>query len=256
MSSRIHEIARTPTLLLGVDFDGTLAPIVPHPKDAVGDPLALDLLRRAAALPATTVAIVSGRALDDLRSRTPAIDGLWLVGSHGAEISGPPLQLRPDDLAHILDDLAARLKEAAPPNAGFVHERKPTSIAVHYRAVDEQAGASALKAIVESIAPSLPLHVRHGKKVVELLAADADKGRAINTLRSLLKATAVIFLGDDMTDEDAFRVMGPADLGVKIGTPPTSASVCVPDLPDAHAIIADLVEEREAWLGRCDSREA
>lgn len=256
MHRRIKEIARTPTLLLAVDFDGTLAPIVPHPEDATGDPHALSLLRRAAALPFTIVAIVSGRALADLRARTPPIDGLWLVGGHGAEISGPLLQQRADDLTHILDDLAARLKEAAPPSAGFVHEPKPTGIAVHYRAVDEPSAAAALKSIVESIAPSFSLHVRHGKKVVELLAPDTDKGRALNTVRALIKATATIYLGDDVTDEDAFKVMAHTDLGVKVGAPPTAAAMCVPDLPEAHEIIADLVREREAWLGPGAGREA
>lgn len=248
LRNRVSVLARSPRLLLGVDFDGTLAPIADRPEDARADPRVLALLAQAAALPQTAVAVVSGRGLADLHERIDAAAGLWLVGAHGAEIDGPHFSKRADDVALVLEAIAEPLRRAAPESEGFVHERKPVSIAVHYRQVGDATAALAVDTIVETIANPAGLHVRHGKRVLELMAVDADKGRAVQRLRSAIGASTVVFLGDDITDEDAFRALGPGDLGVKIGEPPTEADVWVPTLGDGHRLIEQLVETRRRWL--------
>ena len=252
MWDRLVQIAKTPRLLIATDFDGTLGPIVPHPELASPSAGMPNLLRTAIGLPRTFVGVVSGRALADLRQRLGPLPGAWLVGGHGAEISGPNLHVTPDDVSRRVDALAGPLLRAAPPSAGFLHEHKPTGIAVHYRHVDRHIADRAVAAIAEIAAAAPEVSLVHGKQVLELLAVDADKGRALNKVRRAAAATAVLYLGDDTTDEDAFAVLGSGDLSVKIGQPPTAAEFCIATIEEGHALLRALVEHRRMWLESSD----
>ncbi len=248
MKDHLEAIARTPRLLIASDFDGTLGPIVEHPDLASPSPGVLALLTRAITLPQTCVAIVSGRAIESLRSKLGPLEGAWLVGGHGAEILGPGLCHAPDDVGDLLDTLVARLEKAAPAEAGFLIERKPGGVAVHFRQADPGVAQGVVDRITREIAPGAGLTARPGKMVIELMAVDTDKGRALAKLRRATGATAVAYLGDDATDEDAFRALGHGDLSIKIGTEPSHAHYCVPTLEAAHAILKDLVDQRESFL--------
>jgi len=248
MRERSETLAITPRLLIATDFDGTLARIVDDPRAAAAPPAVLDLLRGAARMPQTAVAVVSGRGLADLRKRLGTIEGAWLVGGHGAEISGPHTSYTPEGVSQLLESIAEPLRRAAPPEAGFLHERKATGIAVHFRAVEARTAKKAVAEILETIAAPAGMGVCHGKKVIDLLAVDADKGSTLQKLRHETGATGVIYLGDDVTDEDAFGTLGPDDLSIKIGVPPTKADYCLPSVEDAHDLIGRLVEHRAAWL--------
>lgn len=246
MINHLEQLARTPRLLIATDFDGTMGPIVPHPDDASASPGVVDLLKRAMALPQTFVAVVSGRALADLRRRLGPLPGAWLVGGHGSEISGPDIEDSPDDVSLLLESIAEPLRRIAPPAAGFLHERKPMSIAVHYRQVDPAVATEAIQAITRTVAEPAGLRLRPGKMVLELLAVDADKGRGLQKVREVTGATGVIYFGDDTTDEDAFRVLGEGDLSIKIGKPPTDAEFSVGTIGEAHTLLAELIEQRRA----------
>lgn len=248
MRSIVSLLAKTSRLLIASDFDGTLAPIVNHPDQAAAPTEILELLRRAAALPQTNVAIVSGRSLSDLRARIGDIKHAWFVGGHGAEISGPRLEHVPDDVSLLLESISEPLRQAAPASLGFVHERKPTSIAVHYRHVAPANAETVVKNIIENIASPARLAIRHGKKVIELLGVDVDKGRAVAKLQFATGSTGTFYMGDDVTDEDAFGALGDHDISVKVGEVPTKADFCVPGLAEAHALLTELVEHREQWL--------
>lgn len=248
MRNPITQLSRTPRLLVAIDFDGTLAPIVPRPEQAVADGEAIGTLLAIAGLPQTDVAVVSGRALRDLRERVKPPAHVWLVGGHGAEIEGPRYERHPPDLEPVLDGLMTQLRGAAPESSGFLLERKRASVAVHYRAVDEARAERAVKTIAQEIAPGVEARVRHGKMVIELLVWDADKGSAVTKLRALTAASGVIYAGDDVTDEDAFRVLGQTDLAVKVGEPPTEADVCVPGLADIRELLATVLSERRRYL--------
>lgn len=248
MKSKIAQMARVQRLLVASDFDGTLAAIAPQPHLASPVPRAMEILRSAARLPQTCVAIVSGRALADLRSRLGALPGAWFVGGHGAEISGPNITLVPQDYSRVLDAVAAALRGIAPPGEGYLHERKPAGIAVHFRGVDARAAADAVDRVTRLASSHAGLILRHGKMVVEVLAADTNKGVALRALKRSTGATGVVFFGDDVTDEDGFRELGERDLAIKIGDGATDADFSVSSLDEAHALLSELVDAREAWL--------
>lgn len=248
MKDRVSRIAESARLLIATDFDGTLAPIVERPELSTPLVRMMEVLQRAIGMPQTCVAIVSGRGLEDLRSRLGPLWGAWLVGGHGAEIAGPHLEYVPDDVSTRLDEITQPLQQIADPKEGFWHERKLTSIAVHYRAAPPALAEFAIARIIDSVARPAGLRVIHGKKVLELLAVDADKGRALQKLCHSTGATRVFYLGDDMTDEDAFRIAGPEDIAVKIGQPPTDADWCVATIEEAHTLLEQIVDQREVWL--------
>jgi trehalose-phosphatase len=115
---------------------------------------------------------------------------------------------------------------AAVPGARL--EVKPASVAVHVRQVTDRGTAAALLERAHAAAdPSLTL--KPGKEVLELAVTDADKGTALLRLRDDLGAVATVYLGDDRTDEDAFRALSPGDLTVKVGEGETAARYRVAD---------------------------
>lgn len=247
MKSQTLAVAQTPRLLLATDFDGTLAEIVADHDAAQADPDAVALLRRAASMPQTCVAIVSGRSLSDLKSRVGDIPNAWFVGSHGAEIEGPRLSRRLPDLSRVLDPVQQRVQALAPASKGFRLERKPGSIAVHYREVEPALAANVVSRLNE-LAQASNLSARPGKMVLELIAVQADKGSALKHVIFYAGATGTYYAGDDVTDEDAFKALSATDLSVKVGQGDSQADVCVADVVAARGIMATLLDERAAWL--------
>ncbi|PWW22254.1 trehalose 6-phosphatase [Geodermatophilus normandii] len=215
--------ARRP-LLVATDYDGVLAPLVDDPGAALPSPGVAEALARVASADGVTVALVSGRGLEDLRAVSGFSGPYRWIGSHGAEFGGPltgQLAGRRDALAGMLAPLVA-----AVPGARL--EVKPASVAVHVRQVADPAAAAALLASADAAAdPSLTK--KPGKAVLELAVTDADKGSAVTRLRGELGAAAVVYLGDDRTDEDVFATLGPDDAGIKVGEGETAARYRVAD---------------------------
>jgi trehalose 6-phosphate phosphatase len=179
-----------------------------------------------------TVALVSGRGVEDLQQTSGLAGPYRWVGSHGAEFDGPltgALAARRDELAGVLRPLVA-----ATPGARL--EVKPASVAVHVRQVADRPAAAELLADAERRADS-SLTLKPGKEVLEIAVTDADKGTALLRLRDELGAAGVLYLGDDVTDEDAFRALGPADVTVKIGEGTTDARHRVGDPAAALALL-------------------
>ena len=261
LRARIDELAAVPHLLVALDFDGTVAPIVARPEDAVAHPVSARAVRRLAALPDTAVAYVSGRSLDSLRQAARPPENVLLVGSHGAEVDVPGLPtLRPltADEETIVDALDAVLKLIASAAPGSWVEQKPYARVLHTRQADPVLGAHALRAALESVGRGLPGVVpRRGKRVVEFSIRSETKGDALRLLRARVHADAVFFAGDDTTDEDAFAVLSAADLGVHCGDGETRAGFTVPD-PDAIAEVLDALAaaspRRYAPVGSSASR--
>jgi trehalose 6-phosphate phosphatase len=226
--------ARRP-LLVASDYDGVLAPLVGNPSAAVPQPGVAEALARVAAHDGVVVALVSGRGVADLR----AVSGLsgpyrW-VGSHGAEYDGPLT----GELASRRDALAEQLAPLVAGVPGARLEVKPASVAVHVREVADRAAAAALLGEADRVAdPSLTK--KPGKEVLELAVTDADKGSALLRLRNELGVTAAVYLGDDRTDEDAFRTLPPGDLTVKVGEGDTAAAHRVAD-PAAVVALLDVL---------------
>jgi trehalose 6-phosphate phosphatase len=228
--------ARRP-LLLASDYDGVLAPLVGDPSAAVPAPGVAEALARLAAADGVTVALVSGRGVADLRTTSGLSGPYRWVGSHGAEFDGP----LSGDLAERRDDLAERLRPIVAATDGARLEVKPASVAVHVRQVEDRSAAAALLAGAEALADA-SLTRKPGKEVLEIAVTDADKGTALVRLRGELGAAGVLYLGDDVTDEDGFRALGPGDVAVKVGDGETAARYRVPDTDAALAVLVHLAE--------------
>jgi trehalose 6-phosphate phosphatase len=224
-------------LLVASDYDGVLAPLRDHPDDAVPGPGVAEALARLAAVDGVTVALVSGRGVADLRTTSGLSGPYRWVGSHGAEFDGP---LR-GELADRRDRLADRLAPVVATTEGAWLEVKPASVAVHVRKVQDRLAAAALLEQARALADS-SLTMKPGKDVLELAVTDADKGSALLRLAGELGAAATVYLGDDVTDEDGFRALGPDDVTVKIGEGATEARYRVPDPAGALTTLERLAD--------------
>lgn len=242
-------VARVPRLLVACDVDGTIAAIAGRPEDAVVDPGALTALVALAALPMTDVALVSGRRLGDLRAMTDAGDAFVLVGSHGAEHDSH-VWLDPAT-AQLLEDVLRDVRAITDGVPGVLVEAKAAGVAVHVRRAD-RADAARVVAAVEAGPARLPgVRSMHGKEVVELGVVDTDKGRALLRLREELGPDAVVYAGDDVTDESAFHQLVPGDVGIKVGPGPTRAQFRVSDTDEAVRALHRLAAAR-ARAGAAD----
>ncbi len=235
LTAALPRLAAQRPLLVATDYDGVLARLRDDPSAAVPEPGVAEVLARLAAHDGVTVALVSGRGVADLQATSGLTGPFRWVGSHGAEFDGPiaaELAGRRDALATVLAPLVA-----STPGARL--EVKPASVAVHVRQVTDRAAAADLLARArESADPSLTR--KPGKDVLELAVTDADKGSAVVRLRREVGAAAVLYLGDDLTDEDVFGVLDTGDLGVKVGPGETRATARVDDLEGVLALLTAL----------------
>ncbi|MBI5338786.1 MAG: trehalose-phosphatase [Mycolicibacterium rufum] len=240
LSTALEAAARVPRLLITSDFDGTLSLIVNNPADARPLPDAGRALVALAELPSTEVALISGRALRDLHVLSSMPDAVHLVGSHGAEFdSGFSHDIDTDLLAAITETLDA----IAADKAGVTVETKPASVALHVRNASDADGEAALAAAWEA-ATGWDAHATTGKAVLEFAVISTDKGEAIDILRTEHDASAVVFFGDDVTDEKAFRRLTDADVGVKVGPGDTAATHRVSSPEDVAAALQFLLSAR------------
>src|SRR6266496_2459061 len=217
----VQEIAgHSDRLGVFLDYDGTLTPIVSHPQDAwLTDSMRQTLRELAGSLP---VAVLSGRDLHDVRRRVD-IDGIVYAGSHGFDIAGPRrvrIQVAAEFLP-ILDAAEKELGEKLADIAGVLLERKRFSIAAHYRQADESGGIKVTRAVNEVIARHRELRAITGKKVYELQPdIDWNKGKAVAWLLETLgleqPEVLPIYIGDDLTDEDAFRALEKRGVGIVV----------------------------------------
>ncbi len=245
MNEALDRAARAARLLVACDFDGTLSHLVDRPGDARPAPGTIEALAALEALPGTTVAIVSGRQRDVLRTLTGAPESLVLVGSHGAELG--ELDPEPSDTRR-LDDLETDLHRLAEGHPGAHVERKPGSVAFHLRRLESPSPD--LDRSLERIVSQWDGRVIRGKDVVEWSIHDASKGDAITHLRASSRADMVLYAGDDVTDEDAFAVLGEQDLGIKVGEGDTMATHRLESPAEMAELLQDLAVRRAAHGGQ------
>lgn len=240
----LARLARVPRLLVAVDYDGTLAPIVTDPDAAFPRPESVAVLRELAELPDTTVAVISGRALADLGRLSGLGDdpAVHLVGSHGAELDAPG-EL-PPEARHRLARLCDALGELVDGRDGVALEVKPASVAVHVRQAAPEVGREVLAAVRAGPASWPQVQVTEGKAVIELAVVRTDKGAALDMLRERAEADAVLFIGDDVTDERAFARLAGPDVGIKVGDGETAAGHRIPDTADVTRVLETLRDER------------
>jgi trehalose-phosphatase len=242
---------RCPAVFL--DYDGTLTPIVDRPEDAVIPDDMRDAVRRLAAC--HSVCVVSGR---DRRvvQELMGLDDLIVAGSHGFDIwspSGGIQRLEGTEHDGLLAKVTAQLRSRLDPVGGALIEPKRSSVAVHYRLVAE-AERARVKAVVDAMLADYPeaLKVTPGKMVFEIQPKiDWDKGKAVLHLLDALGLdgddVVPVYVGDDVTDEDAFAVLASRGLGIVVadsGDPEarrgTSASYVVRDPGEVRQLLERL----------------
>lgn len=249
LDAALTELAAVPRLLIALDFDGVLAPIVPVPSDARPLPGSAAAIGALATLPGTTVALVSGRGLADLAAVSGFGSPVRMVGSHGFEFDGGTIALDDEQRAR-LERLTAELHGLVDGEPGVTLESKPAGVAVHVRNAAPEVGERVLAAVRSGPAARPGIEATPGKAVLDLAVLQVSKGSAIETLRGQLAADAVFFAGDDVTDETAFAVLRPGDVGVKVGNGDTAAGQRVAGPEEMTAVLQTLLSARSTPTAR------
>lgn len=255
--------------VLFFDYDGTLTPIVRHPSEAVIPVPTKEILERLAAR--WHVAIISGRDLKDVQGMV-GLNDLIYAGSHGFDVSDSTLSLPGkidvESILSALDEAQAILEPQVEALEGAWIERKSFAIAVHYRESPEEVEPVLEQHVDQIVYESEELRKSCGKKIFELRPdVDWDKGKA---LTSLLKGMDVdydsavpLYIGDDTTDEDAFREIVGRGIGILVSDDPgeTAAEYALRN-PDEVAVFlnrllrfADADRASGEWILRYEGFE-
>jgi trehalose 6-phosphate phosphatase len=241
---------RRPAVFL--DYDGTLTPIVDRPEDAVISESMRAAVRGLAER--CPVCVVSGRdrrVVQDLMG----VDHLIVAGSHGFDIWSPSEGTLEHEAGggfeQLIERVTARVRAKADPIAGSLVEPKKASVALHYRLVAD-ADRPAIAAIVDRVLAERPgeLKVTPGKMVYEIQPKlEWDKGKAVLYLLEALGLdggdVVPMYLGDDITDEDAFRALSGKGIGVFVGQADDPE---VGGRGTSAAFVLDSIEEVERFL--------
>ena len=246
--ARLVALARTPQLLVATDYDGTIAHLVDRPTRAFPLDANVDAMRALAALPSTDSAVISGRSLRDLAAMSRLPREVHLVGSHGGEFGIDDFDDIDPDADRRLTELRAQLLELRRAHPDVVIELKPLGAAVHLRGrpADQREAVSAW---VRDTSARLGIEPVEGRDVFDLTVIPGSKGHALTALRERLGASAVLYIGDDVSDEAAIATLRDGDLGLRVGEDgDTSASARLADPHTVGTVLAALFELRRSWL--------
>lgn len=226
-------------MLLALDYDGTLAPIVADPDKARMRESTRDLLERVAR--AYPCVVISGRSQEDVLKRVRGTGVFEVIGNHGLE----PWR-RTESFASLVQAWVPRLRDRLAEIDGVVIEDKSFSVAVHYRHASNRRHARA--AIVQAAAELDELRVIGGKCVVNLIPRGAPhKGTALEMAREHLHCDVAMYVGDDETDEDVFALDDPGRLlTVRVGADVTSrAAFFIKNQENIDTLLARLIDLRQ-----------
>ena len=249
----IGAFAAKKRLVVFLDYDGTLTPIVRRPEDAVlSEPMRAAVRALAAHC---SVAVVSGRDLADVRALV-GVDELLYAGSHGFEIAGSAGQRLEYDagkeLLPVLDQVQKEVETALAGVKGAQVERKKFSLALHYRNVEPHDQDRVKQVAEHALLQHGGLRVTAGKKVWDIQPdVDWNKGKALEWIMAALKldscANLPLYIGDDVTDEDAFRAVWDGGIGIVVRDEPrlTVAEYALDNTKEVQGFLEGLT----AYLG-------
>ncbi|UNX55282.1 trehalose-phosphatase [Georgenia sp. TF02-10] len=256
LDAALRAFAAVPAVLVALDFDGVLAPIVLDPTTSRVTPASAQALAALAEAPGVSLAVVSGREAEELVALAEVPVGTRVVGSHGAQLgtvstaptggrtlAADPVRLTPAQ-AELRAQLLRETEALAAQVPGAWVQAKPTAVVLHTRPAAPDDGARLTEAVLAGPAARPEVRTIVGKEVVEMAVLDVTKGDALVQLRDAARAGAVLYAGDDTTDEDAFAVLGPDDVGVKVGDGDTAAGYRVTDPDEVSLLLLRLVELR------------
>ena len=205
------------------DYDGTLTPIVSHPEKAILSEETKAFLLALKKNPKFLLAIVSGRSLRDIR-RLVGLKKIYYIGNHGLEIFTPKngtKQLVPKEVFHELVRIRNRLNSQMKDIEGVIIEDKGSILTIHYRNVDPRQVPPVLMALKQEIKGSrIPLCLGYGKMVFEIRPkSNVNKGTAVLELLEQVKKDKFLplYIGDDQTDEDVFKVLKIRGITILVG---------------------------------------
>ncbi len=215
-------------LFVFLDYDGTLTPIVATPDLAVISEGMRETVKELASK--VKVAIVSGRATDDVRSKVK-IDQVFYAGSHGFEIVTPNGEVKVNEQAQkicpVIDEAHKKLVSRLATVEGALVEHVKFTISTHYRLVAEKDFYQIEQAVDDILKEYPMLRKTSGKKVFEIRPqVDWHKGKAVDWILNEIGADEKIvpvYIGDDTTDEDAFDVLKEKGFGVLVSDPPKTS---------------------------------
>jgi trehalose 6-phosphate phosphatase len=240
-------------LLLLMDYDGTLTPIMERPEDAA---LSADMKRiLSKLLKSYPMAIISGRALKDIR-KLVGLRKIYYAGNHGLEIDGPGLKLvKPEakKMASTVSEICGDLKVELGNIDGVIVEDKGLTASVHYRLVAPEKLGELKRIFTRITKPHIMagrIKIARGKKVLEIRPnIDWNKGKAVLWIIDALKprgGVLPIYLGDDKTDEDAFRALKSKGITILVSNTPkkSKAEYFLRDVNEVKAFLEKLIPDR------------
>ncbi|MBF0384720.1 MAG: trehalose-phosphatase [Candidatus Omnitrophica bacterium] len=247
-------------IIIFLDYDGTLTPIAKTPAQANLSPKVRTVLIRLSSIDDCTVAIISGRSLEDVREKV-GINYLTYAGNHGFEIDSgfkaPHVYFLPYTLRQVLDLVYIKLVRQFFLREGVFVENKNFSLSVHYRLAKKKDITEIKKIIAEVCSPyqkSRDIKVSKGKKVMEIKPfLDWDKGKAVlwvlRRIKASLKEENVqsIYIGDDKTDEDAFTALKNKGLTIRVGkSEQSTAEFYLKSVKEVHRLLRHIVGIKES----------
>ncbi len=247
--SKFHSIVAGKTPVLFLDYDGTLSPIVKRPEDANLSKEMKQALEQCASK--FKVAIVSGRDMDDVKNKVN-IKNLIYAGSHGFRISGPDgLYMeheKSEEILPQLDQIEKELNNTLNSIVGVQIDRKRYAVGIHFRNAAEEDVPKIMETVDDLLKRFPEFKKGEGKKIVEIKPnVDWHKGKAINWIMEKLglanNAEIVpIYIGDDVTDEDAFRTLADKGIGILVGfhEQPTTAKYALKNVYQVRLFLEEL----------------
>ena len=257
--------SRANHIVLLSDYDGTLTPITERPEMAELGEQARAILGELARQRRYTVGIISGRGLSDLKARV-GLKGVVYAGNHGLEIEGPAVAfVHPvaEELRSVLKVLYRVLCRGVSTIKGAMVEDKGLTLSVHYRLVEPTRKAEVTTAFEKAVRVARQVgyvKTTKGKRVYEVRpAVDWDKGKAISLILDAHKRAMprieplVVYLGDDVTDEDGFRALkNVGGISISVGTEHLETSACyyLESPAETHELLSrllDMERRRDQW---------
>lgn len=250
-----QRLAETDSLLLLLDYDGTLVPFTPTPELARPDRQVLTLLRALAARPDTEVHLVSGRPQDVLQGWLGDLP-IWLHAEHGF-LSRDPETREWVPAAELggswREPVLAILREITQRTPGSLVEVKAAALAWHYRMADQETGArraNELRLHLNQLLSNQPVEILPGNRVIEIRPYGVHKGRIVPALSPERQAaTAMVAIGDDRTDEDLFNALPPEAISIRVGPGATRARFRLDGVAGVRQLLQSLLETEMA-VGR------
>jgi trehalose-phosphatase len=248
LQKTVEEFVAHPTVLIALDFDGTLAPLVDDPEDSRMMSQSRNALEALTSLPGVVVALVSGRAIDSLLRVADPVQEWFLVGSHGIEVVPPYMK---DSYAAgnlVPPGLRQAFQRVIDDHPGTRLEVKAFGLALHTRGVEETVAHAASEAAAAACDQwSDELSIRTGHGIVECSVQNATKRDGLEAIMVQSGASSTLFAGDDLTDEDGFAALGPRDVAIRVGDGVTIAPYRLAN-PDEVADVLWRIHDARAGL--------